>query len=296
MGIFWLIVAILGVLVAIFGVIGLFVAEQKGGPWAVIIAGVIVALVAGFFSMTFTNDEGQAKVLRSWTGEVQGEVTTPGLGTKAPWQSALTYNIRNEQVIFAGDGTGDKVNAPQVTVQDREGVSANIDISVRYSIRPDSVADVYKQYGSQEDFVAKFIENDIRAGVRTIPAQYGTLDLLTSRAEIETKITDYLEERWVDSGVRVDTVSLQEIRYPEDVQQRFAEAQNARTEVEKANADLEANKVKAESNRVLAESLTDQNLEQLKYEALQNIGKNGNLIIVPEDFQGLLNLPAKTAE
>lgn len=296
MGIVWFILGIIAVIALVFGLIGLFKAENKAGAGVFTFVALLATLLFGFLSMTFTNDEGQAKVLRSWTGEVQGEVTTPGLGSKAPWQSVLTYNIRNEQVIFAGDGTGDKVNAAQVTIQDREGVSANIDISVRYSIRPDSVADVYKQYGSQEDFVAKFIENDIRAGVRTIPAQYGTLELLTSRAEIETKITDYLEERWADSGVRVDTVSLQEIRYPEDVQQRFAEAQNARTEVEKANADLEANKVKAESNRVLAESLTDQNLEQLKYEALQNIGKNGNLIIVPEDFQGMLNLPSKKAE
>ncbi|MBC9954911.1 prohibitin family protein [Leucobacter sp. cx-42] len=274
------------------------VLREKGegkGWWRLSAAALLViALGFGFASMSYTNDEGQAKVLRSWTGEVQGEVTKPGFGLKAPWQSALTYDIRNQQVIFAsskGEPTKD-ANGPQITIQDKEGVSANIDISVRYSIKPDAVVDVYKRYGTQENFISKFIENDIRAGVRTVPAGYGTIQLLNGRAEVEQKITEYLDERWAKRGVQVETVSLQEIRYPKDVQQRFAEAQNARTEVEKANAELEANKVKAESNRVLAESLTETNLEQLKYETLREIGKGGNLVIVPEDFSGMVNLPA----
>ena len=271
-------------------------AGAGAGWWRVGAAGgVALALLFGFFSMSYTNDEGQAKVLRSWTGEVQGQVTKPGFGLKAPWQSALTYDIRNQQVIFAsskGEPATDS-NGPQITIQDKEGVSANIDISVRYSIKPDAVVDVYKRYGTQENFISKFIENDIRAGVRTVPAGYGTIQLLNSRAEVEQKITEYLETRWSKHGVQVETVSLQEIRYPKDVQQRFAEAQNARTEVEKANAELEANRIKAESNKVLAGSLTETNLEQLKYETLREIGKKGNLIIVPEDFSGMVNLPAK---
>lgn len=289
----WFIIAIIAAVVAVIG-LGVAVISQhaKGAGVATALIGAFIALVTGALSMVVTNDEGQAKVLRSWTGQVQGEILEPGLTAKAPWQDALTYDIRNQQVIFASS-KGEPVanaNGPQITIQDKEGVSANIDISVRYSIKPDAVVDVYKRYGSQENFIARFIENDIRAGVRTIPAEYGTLELLNNRAQVELEITEYLEKRWTEAGVRVETVSLQEIRYPEDVQQRFAEAQNARTEVEKANAELEANKIKAESNRVLAQSLTDENLEQLKYDTLREIGKQGNLVIVPEDFNGMINI------
>lgn len=294
----WFIIAIIAVIAVLVGIgIALKSEYSKGAGVATAAVALVIALVTGFLSMAVTNDEGQAKVLRSWTGEVQGEILSPGISAKAPWQSALTYDIRNQQVIFAsaGEGIAENANGPQITIQDKEGVSANIDISVRYSIKPDAVVDVYKRYGTQENFVTRFIENDIRAGVRTIPAKYGTLELLNNRAQVELEITEYLEERWTEAGVRVETVSLQEIRYPEDVQQRFAEAQNARTEVEKANAELEANRIKAESNKVLAQSLTDENLEQLKYETLRDIGKQGNLIIVPEDFGGIVNMPAKPA-
>lgn len=279
--------AVIGLLIVLVGR-----GSTKGIGAAILGGSLILGLIVGFFSMTVTNDEGQAKVLRSWTGQVEGEILTPGFKTKAPWQSALTYDVRNQQVIFAsskGEPTAN-ANGPQITIQDKEGVSANIDISVRYSIDPASVVDIYKKYGSPENFVSKFIENDIRAGVRTVPAKYGTLELLNNRAKVETEITEYLDKRWEKAGVRVETVSLQEIRYPEDVQQRFAEAQNARTEVEKANAELEANKVKAESNRVLAQSITEQTIEQLKYETLREIGKNDNLVIVPENFNGMVNV------
>lgn len=289
----WFILGIFVALIALGAFVGIFFAENKAGPVITTIVAAILLVPLAFASFTTTNDEGQAKALVSWTGEVQGEILEPGLKGKAPWQNVQTYDIRNQQVIFASSKGEPTANAsgPQITIQDKEGVSANIDISVRYSIDPSAVVEIYKKYGSQENFIAKFIENDIRAGVRTVPSQYGTLALLNNRAKVEQEITAYLEERWEKAGVRVETVSLQEIRYPEDVQQRFAEAQNARTEVEKANAELEANKVKAESNRVLAESLTETNLEQLKYETLREIGKSGNLVIVPEDFNGMVNLP-----
>lgn len=290
----WFVVAIIFAVVALVGAGIVLKSEHSKGIGGVTLAvGVVIALLAGIFSMAVTNDEGQAKVLRSWTGQVQGEILEPGLKFKAPWQDALTYDIRNQQVIFASnpDGSGQAgVNGPQITIQDKEGVSANIDITVRYSIKPDAVVDVYKRYGSQENFVTRFIENDIRAGVRTIPAKYGTLELLNNRAQAEQEITAYLEERWEKAGVRVETVSLQEIRYPDAVKERFADAQNARTEVEKANAELERNRIQAESNKVLAESLTEHNLEQLKWETLKEIGKSGNLIVVPEDFGGFLNV------
>ena len=295
MGIVWFILFIVLALVALGSIAGLIFAERKA-PAGITLASAVVLLALVFFpTFTTTVGEGEAKVLKSVTGEVVGSETSAGLKTRAPWVSTEKYDIRNQQVEFAGSEKKGNVgkNGPQITIQDREGVSANIDVSVRYSVRPDRVEDIFKQYGSQDNFVQRFIENDIRAGVRNIPAEYGTLELLNNRGDVELKVIKYLEKRWEKQGVQVETVSLQEIRYPEDVQQRFAEAQNARTEVEKANAELDANKVKAESNRVLSESLTPEVLKQQQLEALIQSAKSGNLVIVPEDFSGIVNLPPK---
>ena len=298
MGIVWFILFIVAALAAIGGLIGLIFADRKGPAGGALGIGLVLALIFGFLSFTTTVGEGQAKVLTAATGQVTGSRTEAGLVQKAPWTSTTTYDVRNQQVEFAGSDKAGNTgkSGPQITIQDREGVSANIDISVRYSIKPDQVESIYKQFGTQDKFESRYIQNDIRAGVRNVPAEYGTLELLNNRGDVELKITEYLEKRWEKQGVQVETVSLQEIRYPEEVQQRFADAQNARTEVEKANAELEANKVKAESNRVLSESLTPEVLKQQQLEALVQSSKNGNLVIVPEDFSGIVNLPSKTAE
>lgn len=284
-------------------VVGILVATEKAGPAIATVVGLLLTLATLGFSTVYTNDEGQAKVLLSWTGAVQGQVVSPGMGTKAPWQKAINYDIRNQQVIFASSSSekDDKSDGPQITVQDKEGVTANIDITVRYSVKPDAVTDIYKRYGDQDSFVAKFIENDIRAAVRTVPTTFNTLELLNNRAEAEKAITAYLEERWDAHGVQVESVSLQEIRYSDEVKARFDAAQAARIEIEKAQAELEATEVSAQqkivqaeaeakANDVLTKSLTAEVLSQRYLDTLQQVGKDGNLVVVPEGFNGILDL------
>lgn len=273
-----------------------------------IAGGVAAGLLAGTLlfiglACVYTQDPGEANVQRSWTGEVVGQTTEEGLHVKAPWVDTVTYDIRNQQVIFANP-TGDEpqnANGPQITVQDREGVTANIDITVRYSVDPEAITGIYQRYQSQENFVSRFIENDIRAGVRTIPAQYGTLELLNNRGEVEQKIREFLEERWAAEGVRAESVSLQEIRYSDDVKARFDEAQNARTAIEVAQAELEATEVaaqqkivqaeaEAEANDTLSASLSDRVLQQRYLDTLAELAEAGNLVVVPEGFNGLVNV------
>ena len=278
--------------------------NAKVSRW-VAIGTLVLSGVFLFSSSFYTQDPGQAKVLRSWTGDIVGQSTTEGFKFKAPWVDTIDYDIRNQQVIFALTSSSVDGNArpsgAQITVQDREGVTANIDITVRYSVKPDSVTEIYKRYQTQENFVARFIENDIRAAVRTVPAKYKTLELLNNRAQAELDITDYLMERWEKQGVTVETVSLQEIRYSDDVKQRFDDAQASRIRVEQAKADLEATEVsaqqkvvqaqaEAEANSILAKSLTTAILQQRYLDTLKELAASGNLVVVPEGFNGLVNV------
>lgn len=294
-------------LIVLGGIATVIISESRIPGAVTVLAGVIIAGITFGIGGFYTQDPGEAVVLKSFTGTVVGQTSTDGLHTKAPWVSASSYDIRNQQVIMAhskGD-EGQGANGPQITIQDKEGVSANVDITVRYSIDPEAVTDIYKRYGSQENFISRFIENDIRAGVRLVPTEYTTLEFLTTgRAPAEAGIYDYLAERWAGSGVKVESVSLQEVRYSDDVKSRFDAAQSARIEIEKAQAELEATEVsaqqktvqaeaEAEANRTLAESLTPEILSQRYLDTLNSIGKNGNLVVVPEGFNGMMNMPAK---
>jgi regulator of protease activity HflC (stomatin/prohibitin superfamily) len=259
-------------------------------------------------TMVYTQDPGEAKVLKNWSGAVEGQDTTEGFDLKAPWVDGIDYDIRNQQAVYIGEGqddyNGKKPDGPQVTIQDKDGVSANVDVAVRYSIRADQVMEVYKDYGPQENFKARLINQDIRSVVRNAPTSFTTIEVLTKRGEIEKRITEDLAKRWESQGVQVESVALQEIRYPGDVRQRYADAQNARTEIVKAQAELEAAQISAQqkvvqaeseakANAVLAKSLTDPILRQRYLDTLKELAKAGNLVVVPEGGNQIVNIPSR---
>ncbi len=265
----------------------------------------LFALLALFGSTFYTQDVGEAKVLKDWTGNIVGEDVTAGADFKAPWVDVVDFDIRNQIAAYVGDGlsdyNGSTPNGPQITVQDREGVTANLDIVVIYSINPDSVTEIYSQYLNQENFRARLIEQDIRSVVRNVPAKYGTLELLNGREKASNDIKDALADRWKSAGVIVESVSLQEIRYSDEVKARFDAAQAARIEVEKAKAELEATQVsaqqkvvqaqaEADANAILNSSLTSNILQQRYLDTLSDLAAAGNLVVVPDGFNGLVNV------
>lgn len=268
-------------------------------------AGVLaaVAVVMLGFTTMFAQDPGEARVLRSFTGQIQGEVTEPGLHFKAPWVKAVAFDVRNSTVVYAADGSSDysggDAKGPQITFQDREGVSGNLDLTVRYSLSGDGVRTVYEEFKTQENFVKQVIEQDVRSVSRAATEGFGTVELLTSRTELATKIRDGLSEKWTDLGVIVEEVSPQEIRYSADTTARLDEAQAARIAVEKAKADRDAAKVAAETkvvvaqgeadaNQILTESLSDEILRQRYIDALN---KASTVYVVPEGSTPFVNVP-----
>ena len=277
--------------------------------WFFLGAGVFTVLGVLFtiFASTFSVDTGSSTVLKDWTGVVQEEaVTTAGIHTKAPWQDDIAWDIKNQDVTFTGDGStshnGQQVAGAEITIIDKDGISANLDIQVLFSIKADSVVELTKGYTNQDDFEIKVVENDVKSIPRDVASTFTTVQMFEDRTSLKSKITDALTAAWADKGVLVDNVNIHGIRYPEDVQQRFKDAQNAQTDLLKAETDAQTAKTKAqgeadaaiakatgeaEANRLLAASLTPEVLQQRYIDALAG----GNTIIVPNNFTSLGQLP-----
>lgn len=270
-------------------------------------ASAVLAVLFTIFASTFSVDTGSSTVLKDWTGVVQEDaVTTAGIHTKAPWQEDIAWNIKNQDVTFTGDGTtshnGQQVAGAEITVIDKDGISANLDIQVLFSIKADKVVELTKGYTNQDDFELKVVENDVKAVPRDVASTYTTVEMFEDRAGLKADITDALEKAWAKKGVVVDNVNIHGIRYPEDVKQRFKDAQNAQTDLLKAETDAQTAKTKAdgeaqaeisraqgeaEANRLLSASLTPQVLQQRWIDALSK----SDTIIVPQDFTSLGQIP-----
>lgn len=254
------------------------------------------------FGCIYAQDVGEVCILRNWGGELAGTTENAGFHLKAPWQSIIRYDIRNnivnlyrnsEYAYDNGTATG-----AEVTVYDKSGAQANVDVQVIYSLDADAAIDLYTDYQKQENFVQIVAVNNVRDAARNCSGKFTTLELLTSREQYAKAIFDKLAPEWSDLGLHISEVNVQDIRYSEEIVNAYTAAQ--KTEISKQNAvnEQEAEKVKieteilkaqgeAEANKIRSDSLTPEILQQEYIDALRNadtiyvVPEGGSTIVIP---------------
>lgn len=248
----------------------------------------------------YGQDAGEVVVLRNIGGSIAGYTADAGFHGKAPWQSTVKYDVRNNVISYVAKGTedydGGSARGPQVTINDRNGAQADIDIQVNYSLDPRYAVDLYRDYGKQATFVKNVAALDVRSVPREVSGRFDTLQLLTARGKYTDAVQKALAKKWKGMGLKVEQVSVQEIRYPKSITAKYAEAQAAEIDKQKAlneqqvaRTEAETRKIKAQgqsdANRVLNESLTDNVLKQHYIDALSNAKQ---LIVTPDGADTLV--------
>lgn len=295
----------LGALFLIGGIVVLVIAarvkEKILTPIGVgaVILGIVFVIIPCFFAQ----DVGQVVVLRNLGGSIAGTSVDAGFHVKAPWQDTITYDIRNNVLSFMGDEETDQfeggsANGSHITINDRGGASATIDIQVNYSLDPQAAEELYANYGTQENFVKSICAVDIRAVPREVSGQFDTISILTARGEFTNAVQEALTNKWQEYGLIVEQVSVQNVVYPQSIVDSYAAAQSAEIAKAKAQNEQETAKVEAETkviqaqaeaeaNRLLNESLS-QNV--VMYEYVQALKESGKLFVVPSDSMPVINM------
>lgn len=266
------------------------------------VIGVIIALVLAGSQCLYAQDIGEAVVLKNFGGSLAGYTTEAGFHIKAPWQEATNWDIRNRLINFYRDSEyaydNGSYSGATVTINDSSGTKADCDVQVIYSINPDTVTELYAEYGTQEAYVSSYVSNDVRQTTRDCAGQFTTIQLLTDKETFATAIQTALGERWADSGVVVESVSVQDIRYADSITDAYANAQTSEIDKQRAQNEQEVAKVEAETkaveaegerkaNEILTQSLTDEVLTQEYIEALKNAE---NLYIVPDGSTPMISV------
>lgn len=275
--------------------------EQTSYAW--MIAPVLIGIALIVPACIYTQDIGEAVVLKNFGGSLAGYTTEAGFHIKAPWQDATSWDIRNRLINFYRDAEytydNGSYSGATVTINDSSGTKADCDVQVIYSINPDSVQQLYADYGNQEAYVSSYVSNDVRQTVRDCAGQFTTIQLLTNKEEFANAIMETLGNNWADSGVVVESVQVQDIRYADSITEAYAAAQSAQVEQTAATNRQETARIEAETkviesqgeadaNAILTQSLTPEVLQQNYYDTLREIGNNGNLVVVPTDSQPIV--------
>ena len=277
--------------------------EEPQMPVAIPSLILAVSFILAGSQCIYTQDIGEAVVLRNFGGSLAGYTAEAGIHFKAPWQDALDWDIRNRLINFYRDAEytydNGSYNGAMVTINDSSGTKAECDVQVIYSINPDMVEQLYADYGTQEAYVSSYVSNDVRQTTRDCAGQFSTIQLLTDKETFAKSIQDTLSERWAESGVIVESVSVQDIRYADSITDAYAAAQSAQVEQTAAANRQETARIEAETlsieaqgeadaNEILTQSLTDEVLQQQYIEALKAAADNGGLIVVPEGSQPIV--------
>ena len=293
--------------------------NPKPSKKLLIIPIVIVALLL-IYRCLYTQDVGEVIVLRAWGGKLTGYSDTAGFHFKAPWEDRISFDTRNMLINFYMDQGyyyyGGSATGPDVTINDRSGAKADIDIQVVYSLVPSAAMKLYTNYGTQTNYTERYLSNDVRSVAREVSGRFDTLTMLTDRSKYTDAVESALAEKWENDGLIVEQVAVQDVRYDEEITNRYSAAQAAEIAIAQAKNEQESAKVKAETkkveaevdaetqiikakaeaeaNRIIDESLTENVLRQNYYDTLRDIGDKGNLIIMPNDANAMVQLPQKS--
>jgi regulator of protease activity HflC (stomatin/prohibitin superfamily) len=254
--------------------------------------GALFLLLGSFYNQP----EGTSMVQRDITGRIVGQTDDAGFHWKAPWVTEIEYNVRNQPVAFGNSqddqyGAGYAFDGPQITVQDADKVSHNVDANFLYSLQSSKVTEIARSFADEQAFKDSYVFTTMRDVIRETANDFTTEQMLNDRASYREAIIDALEKRWdsSDLGVQLSEFSLQEVRSPEEVKKAFEAAAAAEINISTEESKLEAAKVstqtrvaeaqadadaavkratgEAEANRLLAASLTPEVLEKLLIDA-----------------------------
>lgn len=294
---FLFVLALLFLVAAIIGFIVGAVSDSKMGG---IITGVILAVIGvGLIisSSFFQLNRGEAAVIKSFTGTVQSTpVTSAGLHSKAPWDSPVKFNTLNQTVTYINPTNGDDSDnnggtrtGPYITVQDSNGVSFNVSLTVRYSLDASQVVKIYSKFQDEANFKQTFVTQDVRAVTRSAPNKFTTIQMLTDRDALSSAIEKKLVATWKGTGVSVDSVALQEVQAPASVTESYAKVAQAQNDLQaakvKAQQTVNSAQAQADANKILnSEPLSDKSLNQ-KY--IASLGK-GTVFVVPQGSTPLI--------
>lgn len=255
---------------------------------------IAIGLVIGSFAIIQAGDEGV--VLRF--GKVQSTMDS-GLNFKMPFiDNVVTLSVKTQK--FTDDATA--------ASRDLQDVTASV--ALNYKLDPARVGEIYRTIG--KDYINVIAHPVIQETVKEITAQYDAEDMILKRPEVKGKIETAIASRLEPRGIIAESINITNFAFSAEftksieakvaAYQRVLEARNKleqiKVEAEQAqqramgeanaliaNAEGQARSIKIvteaqfNANKQIADSL---NRDVLQYIMLDRLGKNVQVIVVPQ--------------
>lgn len=228
------------------------------------VAGVVVAGLAVFFIALggfYTVDQGyRGVILRN--GAVIG-TAEPGLGLKLPiFDRVVDISIKEHTQRFSdasGEGGLLSYSFDQQT--------AEIRISVNYSIPPGGVTEVYSRFGGEEGLVSTVLNPNVYNSTKETFGQFTALRAVQDRNGLGVKILEDLQKITAGYPIEVKSVQIENIDFSTEYENSIEARMMAEIEVQKIHQNAEREKVQAQIVVIQAQAAADATLAQATAQA-----------------------------
>lgn len=137
-------------------------------------------------------------------------IQSEGFMILAPWEKLNIFNIRSEEAaIENADGS----------TSDTQPV--HVSLTVRYSIKPDKVAEVFEKYSRDGD-LQSYVQTATQEVFKAVTARYTAPDLIGKRSLVSADILDALRKKLDVYGAQVINVDMRNFSFSQDYMQAIS--------------------------------------------------------------------------
>jgi prohibitin 2 len=136
-------------------------------------------------------------------GSIKG-IESEGFMLVAPWEKLSIFNIRAEEAAIE-DANGSTSDTQPV----------HVSLTVRYSIKPDKVAEVFEKY-SHDGNLQSYVQTATQEVFKAVTAKYTAPDLIAKRSLVSADIVDALRKKLEVYGAQVINVDMRNFSFSTD--------------------------------------------------------------------------------
>ncbi len=218
--------------------------------WVVVALLVIATIVTGFKS-AYTVPEGNVYIVKKFGKAVRAE--SPGLQFKIPYvEEGVLIDVRTRK------------NTETMSVATKEQMQAQAIVSVNWTVKKEAVLELYKKYGSLDQFENKILDPKLKEATKEGIAKFSAEENINIREQVRLKMAEALRSKVATYPIVINDINYENIALPkkylesidakqtaknmEDAEEFKLGQQNlvAQQRVNTANADRDAKKARAD--------------------------------------------------
>ncbi|MDE7051825.1 MAG: prohibitin family protein, partial [Lachnospiraceae bacterium] len=236
-----------------------------------------IALIVTLIVVTICMEKipvGYAGVIYSMNGGVKDNTLSPGYHIIKPTEHVKCFTTSNEQLLLTRDEREGSEGDDSFKVSTSDDASIAISFQMSYKFDEAQLVGTYKKFRGMdgESIVNNRVKSVLKSKVSEVTTDYSMMDIYSgNRSEINSKLTDYLDSRFIkEYGINVLDASIIDVHPDDQLKEAINNRVTALQKKQQAQAEQETAKVEAETALIKAENAAAIKIKEAEAEAESN--------------------------